>query len=128
MRVCRECVYEWCVWFFQAEDGIRGEHEGLEFRRVLFRSTVRGRRRAGGAEQAAELPGVVDRLADGVVAGVDVEQMVAAGLRDERGDAPGGVGMEAGDQAGVVDAPRARGPAFERSDEHTSELQSLMRN
>src|SRR3546814_43365 len=44
---------------------------------------------------------------------VDVEQLVAAGLRDERGDAPGGVGMEAGDQAGVVDAPRARGPAFD---------------
>src|SRR3546814_11306235 len=28
------------VCFFQSEDGIRGAHEGLEFRRVLFRSLV----------------------------------------------------------------------------------------
>src|SRR3546814_10319857 len=26
------------IFFFQAEDGIRDAHEGLEFRRVLFRS------------------------------------------------------------------------------------------
>src|SRR3546814_15152909 len=32
------------VFFFQAEDGIRDAHEGLEFRRVLFRSA--GRRAA----------------------------------------------------------------------------------
>src|SRR3546814_17918932 len=28
-----------CVVFFQAEDGIRAAHYGLEFRRVLFRSS-----------------------------------------------------------------------------------------
>src|SRR3546814_7227873 len=35
-----ERAVEGCFFFFQAEDGIRDAHYCLEFRRVLFRSTV----------------------------------------------------------------------------------------
>src|SRR3546814_7646405 len=42
--VCMHLCVLWPVcftcFFVQAEDGIRGAHEGLEFRRVLFRSGV----------------------------------------------------------------------------------------
>src|SRR3546814_20608518 len=35
------CILFSCLFFFQAEDGIRVAHYGLEFRRVLFRSPLK---------------------------------------------------------------------------------------
>src|SRR3546814_14296234 len=60
-------------YFCQAEDGIRDAHEGLEFRRVLFRSDRKSRRGGGmacrscgfGFEQPEFAAGLAQRHAVG---------------------------------------------------------------
>src|SRR3546814_7602781 len=119
--------------FFQAEDGRRGAHYGLEFRRVLFRSTGRflaGVRALSAIRSALLLP-LQERpklLLQGrgwrIAGGSGVRELV---LRRCRVQVPALL-------AGAVFARSVE--AFEhrrevlldvRSEEHTSELQSLMR-
>src|SRR3546814_18228929 len=60
------------VFFFQAEDGIRDAHWGLEFRRVLFRSDRFHRAAAAGAVDQAD-----ERQAPRVRHRLDMHHLVA---------------------------------------------------
>src|SRR3546814_4572001 len=95
-------------FFFQAEDGIRGAHLGLEFRRVLFRSI--------GLLDEADL-GRAEREAEAVIVAVLDDAMIAerpeavAELLDAVDDegAPRGDVQRAGER--LADADRQIGSA-----------------
>src|SRR3546814_6882847 len=122
------------TFFFQAEDGIRVAHYGLEFRRVLFRSpAARDRdRRAGRCDSD---------WASGAVRASDLGRRPARPCRGPAQTCRRRGGASTAAASGRIPAvtravARLRqtadaGPqspvARRRSEEHTSALQSLMR-
>src|SRR3546814_9381641 len=120
------------MYLLQAEDGIRDAHEGLEFRRVLFRSD----------------PGAWILRAHLIRDGVHQMRLAEPGLAMEEKGIEGdlaafreGAGGVVGQFIGLADHIIVEGVAAldhaadrlfpdggqGRSEEHTSELQSLMR-
>src|SRR3546814_3743381 len=74
------------MFFFQAEDGIRDAHQGLEFRRVLFRSLASALwariEKAQDKEQAvAQASAIVAKMADKRVALDVLEQALHPSVR-----------------------------------------------
>src|SRR3546814_4285065 len=115
-------------FFFQAEDGIRDAHEGLEFRRVLFRSAL-----AVAEYLHFDMARVLDIAFDVQAAITEVALAFTARAFDlgvehrQITDDAHALAAAAGarlDQQRQRDFSRTR---IERSEEHTSELQSLMR-
>src|SRR3546814_10544482 len=94
--------------FFQAEDGIRAAHYGLEFRRVLFRSS------------ASPLP---LRRSACITKGSRQSTQVHSWI--PRPTSPFALPNSARRPCPIL--PRCGRGACWRSEEHTSELQSLMR-
>src|SRR3546814_7261474 len=97
------------VVLFQAEDGIRHAHELLEFRRVLFRSSLPDRSPALLA---------IGRKREQAFSVCEQARMMASTLSHS-----------VSSMAHLLSANLSRNPRClrARSEEHTSELQSLMR-
>src|SRR3546814_7301590 len=109
------------VFFFQAEDGIRDAHWGLEFGRVLFRSAHRRCGSGLGAGDASPRPARRARGSAGCRRFRFRRARCRQAARAARRARPAGAGARS------VAAQACSCQHAQRSEEHTSELQSLMR-
>src|SRR3546814_2508949 len=123
------------VFCFQAEDGIRDAHEWLEFRRVLFRSVeVRlGDSRFPISAVSGGQWGANNSTSGVYAACMKLREAIAQKLGVDPGQAEFADGyVRAGNLSFTLadvaeEADLWAEDAIQRSEEHTSELQSLMR-